>query len=78
MTKKIEEPSTLSMLIGRYEKMHLDLDDLAKLMAMTNRKSVQNAINGGWFPIRTMKRGRARVADIRDVAAYLDKARHEG
>ena len=76
MMKKSEHPTSLQMLLGQFEKIHLDVDDLAKLMNM-KKQSVFNAINGGWFPIKTFKKGKARVADIRDVAEYLDRAREE-
>lgn len=62
------------MLMNRYGKLHLDTTDLAEFMQM-QEKSVLNAISAGRFPIKTAKKGKSRVADVRDVAEWWDQQR---
>ncbi|WP_435310671.1 hypothetical protein [Primorskyibacter sedentarius] len=67
--------TTLEYLTNRYGgKPHLTVADLADFMGMSD-KSVQNAISADRFPIRTAKKGKFRVADVRDVADWWDKQR---
>lgn len=65
---------TVDMLINRYGKLDLDSADLADFMRM-REKSVLNAISAGRFPIKTAKKGKHRVADVRDVAEWWDQQR---
>jgi len=66
--------NTIEMLIQRYKKLDLDTTDLADFMRM-QEKSVLNAISAGRFPIKTAKKGKHRVADVRDVADWWDQQR---
>lgn len=66
--------NTVDMLMNRYGKLDLDTKDLADFMRM-QEKSVLNAISAGRFQIRTAKKGKHRVADVRDVADWWDKQR---
>lgn len=52
---------------------HLDTTNLAELFKHPNGKSVLTAIWRGTFPIKTFRMGRLRVADVRDVARYIDE-----
>lgn len=66
--------NTLQMLMDRYGKLDMDVKDLSDFMRM-GEKSILNAISAERFPIRTAKKGRSRVADVRDVADWWDKQR---
>lgn len=65
---------TESYLLNKYQSLTLDARQLAELCGMTY-KAVLNAVSAERFPIHTYKMGKARVADVRDVAAYLDAQR---
>lgn len=68
--------NTIEFLTRQYDgKPHLNVKDLADFMGMT-KKSVLNAISADKFPIPTAKKGKHRVADIRDVAEWWDKQRN--
>lgn len=66
---------TALLLIDRYGSLHLTADEIAEVIGWKCGKSVLNAISGDRFPVRTMKMGKRRVADVRDLAAYLDAQR---
>lgn len=70
--------TTLEMLIARYGGPHMNTSQLAECLEYASRNSVLEAVARGDFPVRTFKlRHNCRVADIRDVAEYLDKQRAE-
>ncbi len=71
----MQEKQLTELLFDRYGAI-LDLTDLAKVMRM-QIGTVKNKLSEGTFPIRTYKLGRRRVADVRDVAGYLDRQRDE-
>lgn len=62
---------TEKYLIDKYQSLRLGVEQLSQEFMMTP-KSITNAISAGRFPIHTYKFGKFRVADVRDVADYLD------
>lgn len=65
---------TQAYLLERYGP-RLTLEQLAEVLAL-KVKTVRNQIHLGTFPVPTYLDGH-RVADFRDVAAYLDERREE-
>lgn len=65
---------TESYLLDKYQSLQLDAKQLGDVLGMTY-KGVLNAISAERFPVHTYKCGKLRVADIRDVAAYIDGQR---
>jgi|GEM_PF-1723751 len=63
-------------LLGKYGRMIIGTEELKDELGYASTKSVLNAISAEAFPVKTYARGGRRVADIRDVAAYLDRARN--
>ena len=43
----------------------------------TSKKTMENRVSAGPFPIATYKEGRARVASAESVAAYLQRRQEE-
>lgn len=75
MTKKTSAPAptgTEKWLLDLYGP-YLSTEALAKIFCYTNAHAVVEAVGEGNFPIKTFRLGRRRVADVRDVAAYLDQ-----
>jgi len=68
----VSEQSSLELLKSLYGKPMLGTEELAKVFHYKNATAVARAVSAGTFPIPTKKMGKVRVADIRDVAAYLD------
>lgn len=68
MTDTTDTESRLMDLYGP----HLDTDELAKLFKYSDAHSVLEAVRKGTFPVKTFRIGTRRVADVRDVAKYLD------
>lgn len=68
--------TTVEMLKKKYGFL-LTTKDLCELLHFASTKALLNTISAGAFPIPTFKRGRHRVADVRDVARYLDELREE-
>lgn len=66
--------TTEQWLINQYDTLTLTMPQLAKILHMKD-KSLTNAISAGRCPVHTYKSAGRRVADIRDVAAYLDSKR---
>lgn len=68
---------TEKMLVEIYGASTLGTEELAKELHYANAKVVRDLISKEKFPVRTYKLGDgqscARVADVADVAAYLDK-----
>lgn len=65
---------TVQLLLQKYKSITMTVLQLAELTGM-QEKSVQNAISAVRFPIHTYRLCGRRVADIRDVAAFLDSQR---
>jgi hypothetical protein len=63
--------NNLQLLIQRYQNVTLSMDQLAEVLHMAP-KSVTDAAAAGRLPVATFKMGRKRLANIRDVAQYLD------
>lgn len=66
-----EQTDTESRLMERYGE-HLDTEELAKVFKYSDAHSVLEAVRKGTFPVKTFRIGTKRVADVRDVAKYLD------
>ena len=70
---------TEELLLKIYQAPTLDTEQLARIFHMQNSRVVLEAIRCGRFPVRTYKLGRhqgaPRVADVAEVAAYLDTMR---
>lgn len=67
---------TVQYLLEEYKSWTINSDALAEITHMESAKCVTNAISAGRFPIPTYRANGRRVADVRAVAAYLDK-QHE-
>lgn len=67
----------LQLLLEKYGPT-LRTWDLAHILGYESVKALQNAISAGTCPIPTYRSGKRRLADVRDVADYLDQARHRG
>lgn len=67
--------NTVQLLIQQYGNMTLGMEELAKVLRYTSVKSLTNAISAGRCPVHTYRSAGRRVADIRDVAEYLDRMR---
>lgn len=63
--------NNLQMLIERYQNITLDVNQLAEILHMTP-KTVTDQAAAGRLPIPTFKAGRKHLANIRDVAIFLD------
>ena len=61
-------------LIQKYGPL-LNTKALAEVFNYKDSATVLNAISAERFPIKTHRVGKSRVADVRDVIAYLDKQR---
>ena len=70
---------TEKQLVEIYGSPTLDTRQLAHIFHLKDRYVVLEAIRCGRFPVRTYKLGRhqkaPRVAEVVDVAAYLDTMR---
>ena len=64
--------TNLQLLLARYDSLTLNTTQLAELLHM-HPKSILNAVSQGRFPIPTHRVGGKRLANVTDVAAYLDK-----
>ena len=49
----------------------LNMEQLARLLH-TSKKTIENRVSGGLFPIATYREGRTRVASAESIAAYLE------
>lgn len=63
-------------LLDRYG-LNMTTEDLARELKFSGPRAVLDAISRETFPIPTRREGKRRLADSRDVAAYLDKKREE-
>ncbi len=66
--------TTAQYLIDKYDNITLTTVQLAAVLHMTP-ESLLVAVSGERLPVHTYKIGNRRVADVRDVAAYLDNQR---
>lgn len=66
---------TARLLVERYQGIYLTADEVAEVMGWKSGKSVLNAISGERFPVPTVKLGKRRLVDVRDMAEYLDGRR---
>jgi hypothetical protein len=65
---------TVQMLFNKYGAT-MTIDQLAQDVFKIEPVTLKNKIYRGACPIPTHKEGGPRVADVRDVAEYLDKRR---
>ena len=66
---------TAKILFEKYGRLTLTLYEVGQELGMTKEQTIRNRYSAGRFPIPTSKEGIKRVADVRDVAAYIDKRR---
>lgn len=67
--------TTVEMLLTKYGPT-LGTKELSEVLRITPA-SIRNAISDETFPIPTHKDGKYRLADVRDVAAHLDRQREK-
>ena len=67
---------TAQLLYDKYGQITLTTDQPAEVLHYSSSSVLLNAISAEHCPIHTFKCGKLRVADIRDVAQFLDQARH--
>lgn len=58
----------------KYDRLVMTLSEVCDEISIVSG-TAHNMLSAGTFPIPTRKEGRNRVADVRDVAEYLDKQR---
>lgn len=63
--------NTLQLLLQRYNHVTLDANQLAEILHLTP-KTVTDQAAAGRLPIPTFKVGRQHLANIQDVANFLD------
>ena len=66
---------TATLLFQEYGSLLLTSKQLTEVLHYKTTKVLLNSIRSGTCPVHTFRVGKCRVADIRDVGAYLDKAR---
>ena len=66
---------TATLLYQEYGGLVLNTKQLAEVLQYKTAQVLHNAISADRCPVHTFRIGKHRVADIRDVADYLDKAR---
>lgn len=67
--------SCLFLLAAQFDgRMLLSLDEVCEAIGV-QKQTAYNRLSSGAFPIPMRKEGRNLVADIRDVADYLDEQR---
>lgn len=66
---------TATLLFERYGSLTLTTKQLAEVLHYKTTRVLLNSISSGTCPVHTFRAGKCRVADVRDVAAYLDRAR---
>ena len=71
----MELSETAMLLYKKYGTFTLGTKQLAAVLHYKTTRVLLNAISAETCPVRTFKIGKLRVADIRDIAAYLDKRR---
>ena len=68
---------TAQFLYDRYGTLTLTTGQLAQVLHYKTARVLLNAVGAGTCPVPTYKCGKLRVADIRDIADYLDRSRHK-
>jgi len=58
----------------KYESLTLTLEQVCTELSIKT-STAHNMLSAGTFPIPTRKEGRNRVADVRDLAEYIDRMR---
>lgn len=66
--------TTFLLMAGSDGRMHMSIDELCAAIGYA-KQTAYNEISAGRFPIPMQKRAGKLMADIRDVAAYLDAER---
>ena len=66
---------TAQFLYEKYGRLTLNTDELADVLHYKSSRVLLNAISAERCPVPTFKCGKLRVADIRDVAEYMDSRR---
>lgn len=66
---------TANLLFAQYGSLTLSTEQLAEVLHYKTTRVLLNSISSGTCPVHTYRLGKSRVADVRDVGAYLDKAR---
>lgn len=66
---------TATLLHQEYGSLTLTTKQLAEVLHYKTTRVLLNSVSSGTCPVHTFRSGKCRVADIRDVANYLDKAR---
>ena len=64
---------TEQYLYDMYGTLNLNTEQLAKILGYSGGRGVLEAYQRRTLPVPTFMVGRFRMADLRDVAAYLDK-----
>ena len=66
---------TAQLLYDRYGSLTLNTREIAEVLHYRSPRVLLNAISAERCPVHTFKCGKHRVADIRDLAEYLDQMR---
>ncbi|HFD80996.1 MAG TPA: hypothetical protein ENK05_11495 [Gammaproteobacteria bacterium] len=66
---------TAEYLLKKYQSLHLSVSQLAEVLHYKSAASLRTAISAETCPVPTFKIAGKRVADVRDVAEYLDRVR---
>lgn len=66
---------TAQLLFDTYGTLTLTTKQLAEVLHYKTTRVLLNAISAETCPVRTFKLGKIRVADVRDVAEYMDGRR---
>lgn len=66
---------TAQLLYEKYGSLTLTTRQLAEVLHYKTTRVLLNAISAETCPVRTFKIGKARVADVRDIAEYIDTRR---
>jgi len=66
---------TANLLYAKYGVLTLNSEQLAEVLHYKTTRVLLNAVSAGRCPVPTFRCGKLRVADIRDVADYLDQRR---
>ena len=66
---------TAQLLYEKYGQLTLTTEQLAEVLHYKTPRVLLNAISAERCPVPTYKCGKLRVADIRDIAEYMDRRR---
>lgn len=73
--RKEPDPALLDMLYEKYGGPLIGIADLNKILGFRSRQYAYRLVKQGRYPVKTRIESSRRVADIRDVALYLDSRR---